>query len=88
MLAGQVDWQAEQSCFEGIALELSLFYSDFCAYYEPMEGGKDEVDEGEGDDKKPQAEEGETGPVPVKYERLLQVRKRAHAYCSLCHARS
>lgn len=62
-----MEWHEEQPCFEGVATELSLFYADFSAYSEEAEGLM------EATQKQPE-EEAETGPVPVKYERLLQVR--------------
>jgi len=110
-LATEVNWEEEQVCFEGVATELGLFYSDLSGCYEEEEeeeGGREEDDEEEeeeeeekeeedevvvvGEGKKEEKkgkgkeggrkgggggkeggkEEGETGPVPKKYEYLLQ----------------
>ena len=93
-LATEVNWEEEQVCFEGVATELGLFYSDLSCYYEEEkeEGGREEEEGEEEDDdevvivgeekekkkkkggkgKKGGKEEGETGPVPKKYEYLLQ----------------
>ena len=104
-LATEVNWEEEQACFEGVATELGLFYSDLSCHFEEEreeEGGEEEegggeekeekenkeeedevvviVDEEKGKDKKRRGkkkeeggkEEGETGPVPSKYEYVLQ----------------
>jgi DNA mismatch repair protein MLH1 len=93
-LATEVDWEEEQPCFEGVATELGLFYSDLSVHYEEgveeEKGKAEERDEEEvvilgveggkglrgGSTKRVEKEkekmEGETGPVPKKYEYLLQ----------------
>ncbi len=74
-----MNWEEEQPCFEGVATELGLCYSDLSAHYthttrrhsegeEEGEGEGEEAGEGEGE------EEGEMGPVSKRYEYLLQVR--------------
>ena len=56
-----MQWEEEQACFDSVAMELSLFYSDLSAY------------EGDGADQE-QQDEADTGPVSRAYEQVLQVR--------------
>lgn len=105
-LATEVNWEQEQVCFEGVATELGLYYSDLsCHFEEDEEGEEDGKDEEGGSEKREEKEEeeaddevvvvgeeekgkgkwrrrkkkeeggkeeGETGPVPKKYEYMLQ----------------
>jgi hypothetical protein len=64
---GQVDWTDEQACFECVAMELSLLYSDFSAY----EGDAEQESTGAGT----AADDDNDGPVSKKYERLVRVRE-------------
>lgn len=99
-----MNWEEEQPCFEGIATEIGLFYSDLSSYYQfftsssdgeedsdpekqggTEEGGGKRGDSGGGQDaaagggeggtgsSSTTRDEGATGPVPKKYEYLLQV---------------
>eukprot|EP00952_Eustigmatos_sp_NYUAD-ZCMA_P012630 50652-Eustigmatos_ZCMA.PRE.1 len=43
----KVNWEEEQACFEGIATELAIFYSDFSSYTEDLgDQQPDEADTG------------------------------------------
>jgi len=55
-----VRWDEEQACFDSVAVELSLFYSDLSAY----EGDSADDDEVDDADKR---------PVSKAYEQILQV---------------
>lgn len=58
----QVDWDDEQRCFEGVANEISEFFSDFSHFLD-----------GEAEDQGGGGSNG-TRTVPEKYENLLQVK--------------
>lgn len=59
-----MSWDEEQACFESISTELSLLFSDLSAY------------EGEPEEASTIGHEPDSGPVPQKYEQVLQVRER------------
>lgn len=77
----QVDWDDEQRCFEGVANEISEFYSDFSRF----------LDE-ETEEKGGEASIG-TRTVPEKYEHFLQVNNKCandtfHVMGQSCYANS
>lgn len=75
-----MNWEEEQPCFEGVATEVGLFYSDLSAHYSHVKksaaaaaAGQEGEEEGDQEEEGGEEEEGEVGPVSKRYEYLLQV---------------